>query len=80
MTIIKTNSYHSLSAYVSGTGLPALHINLIKYSYYPHFVRRKLRRGKAEEAAQGHTAHKGETLGVNPGLPTFKSVHLSTES
>lgn len=58
MTIIKTNSYHLLSIYVSGTGLHTLHINLMKYSYYPHFMRRKLRHGGTEEVAQGHTALK----------------------
>lgn len=59
MTIIKTNSYHLLSTDVSGTVLHTLHINLMKYSYYPHFVRRKLRHGETEEVAQGHTALKG---------------------
>ena len=65
---------------MSGIGLHTLHINLIKYSDYPHFGRRKLRWDKTEEAAQGHTACEGETLDVNSGLPTCKSVHLSTES
>lgn len=70
MTIIKTNNYHLLSTYVSGTVPHTLRINLIKYSYYPHFVRRKLRRGKAEEDVQGHTARKGETLvGAQVSVP-----------
>ena len=65
---------------MSGIGLHTLHINLIKYSDYPHFGRRKLRWDKTEEAVQGHTACEGETLDVKSGLPTSKSVHLSTES
>lgn len=43
MTIIKTNSYHLLNTDVSGTMLHALHINLMKYSDYPHQRGKKLR-------------------------------------
>lgn len=59
MTIIKTNSYHLLSTYVSGTVLHTLHINLMKNSYYPHCMWSKLRHGEAEEVPHGHAAHKG---------------------
>ena len=53
---------------MSGTVLYTLHINLMKYSYYPHFMRRKVRSGEAEEVAQGHTALKGYGVGASPGL------------
>lgn len=77
MTIIKTNSYHLLITYVSGTVLYTLHINLMKYSYYPHFMRRKLRRVKTGEVPQGHASPKAQSWGTNPGRPHLKSVHVS---
>lgn len=78
MTIIKTNSYHLLSTYVSGTVLHTLHINLMEDSYYPHFMRSKLRHGEVEEVPHGRAARKGWDLGMNPGPPNFESVYLST--